>query len=917
MKIPAGSCETWPKQAFRISQGELLLVTKGANDFAFFRLERSIVFPGFPKLEDNEIQLYLSAIDDCLIEHVNERKTLTLDQSRFIDEEGRRWLEERLRKQQQPSDGALPTSADLQKRLLQLHLDAQRRVDHQLKVHQHLDDGSEARLFRAMESVDQAVDPGSANAGVVIRDVGSEDPLIRCLGLLRPTQTPPLPPRNPDANPRRRLQQLLERTDLFGRDVLIDAQSLKKDCGDLIGFLQDAQDSPLVLKSTSQGYLVWAPSRMGQALPMEDCQEFLEELNPRMVALSPAFQTKDLSTIGLLRFAYGTPKNTAAFVVGGLLLGVVIGFLLAIGRDVGAARWIFGLGITGVLAGTSLGLLSGGLRLGVGVMLLSTVLSLLTPTFNTVITNQALPDRDFNLLIQISIVLIAAGITRVCMEWVQSRAVQLSQQRGAVRSQLAAIHRLLRLPTEFFRLRSIGDLQLRFSAIEELREEIQTLLEGGLLRLVLTSLYILFMLRISVKLTALALVVAGLILIPTAVIGLQSRPLQRRQEEVEADAQSRNLELLASVSKLRLAGAEVAAARWWGEKFQRIVSLENALDIKEANASLLQNVMPNLGNLLIYIVITRLIAEAANSPNLNAPNVGQLLGFFSAFGTFIGATAGFAGLLIGAFDMPVIYERARPILDATPEATDVLEEASQLEGNIRLDRISYRYAPDLPLVLDHVSLEAKAQQFLAIVGPSGSGKSTIVRMLLGFAAPQNGEIRFDGQPLNGLRLDSVRRQIGTVLQNNTLFSGTLIEAIAGGSVIDEDMAWHAAELAGLADEIRSMPMGLQTVVTEGGGTLSGGQRQRVAIARALVRNPRILIFDEATSALDNRSQAIVTQSLDNLAITRIVIAHRLSTIKNADQIVVLANGQVEEQGTCDTLMGNRGLFFQMMERQIT
>ena len=368
---------------------------------------------------------------------------------------------------------------------------------------------------------------------------------------------------------------------------------------------------------------------------------------------------------------------------------------------------------------------------------------------------------------------------------------------------------------------------------------------------------------------------------------------------------------------LRLAGAEVAAARWWGEKFQRIVSLENALDIKEANASLLQNVMPNLGNLLIYIVITRLIAEAANSPNLNAPNVGQLLGFFSAFGTFIGATAGFAGLLIGAFDMPVIYERARPILDATPEATDVLEEASQLEGKIRLDRVSYRYAPDLPLVLDHVSLEAQAQQYLAIVGPSGSGKSTIVRMLLGFAAPQNGEIRFDGQPLNGLRLDSVRRQIGTVLQHNTLFSGTLIEAIAGGSVIDEDMAWHAAELAGLADEIRAMPMGLQTVVTEGGGTLSGGQRQRVAIARALVRSPRILIFDEATSALDNRSQAIVTQSLDNLAITRIVIAHRLSTIQNADQIVVLANGQVEEQGTCDTLMSNRGLFFQMMERQIT
>jgi ATP-binding cassette subfamily B protein len=550
-------------------------------------------------------------------------------------------------------------------------------------------------------------------------------------------------------------------------------------------------------------------------------------------------------------------------------------------------------------------------------MLMSTLLSLLTPTFNTVITNQALPDRDLGLLLQISLILLAAGVTRVCFEWVQSRAVQLSQQRGAARSQLAGMHRLLRLPVEFFRLRNVGDLQLRFGALDELRGEIQQLLEGGLLRLVLTSIYILFMLRISVKLTALALLVAALILLPTALIGLQSRPLQRHQEEAEGQAQSRNLELIGSVSKLRLAGAETAAARWWGQEFQKIVELENALDAKEATAALLNGVMPNLGTLLLYIVITRLIAEAANSPSLNAPNVGQLLGFFSAFGTFIGAAAGFAGLLIGAFDMPVIYERARPILETAPETLDLKEDAGALQGQIQLDRVSYRYADDLPLVLDGVSLEARAGEHLAIVGPSGSGKSTVVRLLLGFAAPEDGEIRFDGKPLNGLRLDSIRRQIGTVLQTSTLFTGTLLEAIAGGSVVEEEEAWHAAELAGLADEIRAMPMGLQTMIPEGGGTLSGGQRQRVAIARALIRKPRILIFDEATSALDNRTQAIVTDSLEAMAITRVVIAHRLSTIRHADRIVVLDQGQVREQGNCETLMQNEGLFFRMMQRQIT
>ena len=353
------------------------------------------------------------------------------------------------------------------------------------------------------------------------------------------------------------------------------------------------------------------------------------------------------------------------------------------------------------------------------------------------------------------------------------------------------------------------------------------------------------------------------------------------------------------------------------EQFQTVVNLENSLDAKEAIASLLGSIIPNLGTLLVYVVVTRLIAEAASSPALNAPNVGELLGFFSAFGTFIGTASSFAGLLVGALDMPVIYERAEPILKTPTESRKQLVDAPTLRGGISLDRVSYRYAPHLPLVLDRVSFTIAPGEQVAVVGPSGSGKSTLVRLLLGFDQPENGEIRFDGQPLDGLRLDSVRRQIGTVLQSNALFSGSLIEAIAGGRTISKEEAWRAAELAGLADDIQAMPMGLQTVVTDGGGTLSGGQRQRVAIARALVREPRILIFDEATSALDNHTQGIVTESLARLDVTRIVIAHRLSTIRNADRIVVIDRGQVREQGNYDTLMNQKGQFFRLMERQLT
>ncbi|MCP4799550.1 MAG: multidrug ABC transporter, partial [bacterium] len=321
---------------------------------------------------------------------------------------------------------------------------------------------------------------------------------------------------------------------------------------------------------------------MNKPVPINQAYDLLNQLNPRVISIFPGFLPQDLTTLGLLRFSYGKPRQTQNYIIGGVLVGLAIGFLLAIGKEVGAARWIFGMGGTGLMVGATLGVLSGGFRIAVGVMLLSTCLGLLTPTFNTIITNQALPDKDLGLLLQISGILIVAGFATVCMEWTQSKSLQIAQQRGAVRSQFASMHRMLTLPTDFFRQYSFGDLQLRFQSIDELRNEIKTLLEGGLLRAVLTSIYILFMLRISVKLTLLSIVIALMLMIPTAIVGLQSRPLQRRQEEVEGVAQTRNLQLIGSVSKLRLAGAESSAARWWGQSFRRITTIEMALDAKEA-----------------------------------------------------------------------------------------------------------------------------------------------------------------------------------------------------------------------------------------------------------------------------------------------------------------------------------------------
>ena len=897
MKLCAGERIEWPTKNFSTTQDHLLGALHGVP---FIRIKANLVLPG----------LTLSAIQKLKLELIATQENDYIEKIDSIAAEGTHWLKNEILSQLNRATNrpAASSTDDIGELLGELLRHEQLKKQMGINNHQSLGNQAEYDLFRTLERSEQISTRPKGQS-----DVSELVCLIAAIKNIDANEI--INVRAQQSNTRSQLQQLLEHNHLIGRDVLISPENLKNDCGDLIAFEEEDQ-APILLKTTTRGYQILDPRRMKTAKDINTCPEILETISPRMVSINRSLSKKDLSTLGLLQFAFGQSRNFGQYTISGLLIGLSVGFLLSIGRDVGASRWIFTLGASGGLLGAALGCVSQGFRSGIALMSVATGLAMLTPTFNTFITNTALPDQDLGLLLQISLVLVAAGVTRVVLEWLQSRDVLLTQHQGAARVQLAGMYRLLSLPTEFFRVRSIGDLQLRFGAFEDIRQEIQTLAEGGLLRLVLISAYVLFMLKISVKLTLLAVTLSAFIALPTILLAIQSRKLKRHQEVAESEAQSRNLELINSVSKLRIAGAEAQAARWWAEPYKQIVSLENAIDAKEATAELIKNVMPNLGTLMIYIMITRLIAEAAASNMINAPNIGQQLGFFAAFNTYIGGIAGLAGLLAGAFDLPVFYERSRPILDEEPEAQENTEEIGVLRGHFQLDRVSYRYQPELPLVLDGVSFKAKAGEYVAIVGPSGSGKSTLVRLLLGFDEPENGSILFDGRPLTGLDPRSVRRQIGTVLQSNSLFSSSMMEAIAGGAVIQEDEAWHAAELAGLADDIRAMPMGMHTVIPDGGGTLSGGQKQRVAIARALVRKPRLLIFDEATSALDNHSQAVVTRSLDELSVTRIVIAHRLSTIRHADRIVVMESGQVKEQGTYETLMAKEGLFKRLMERQI-
>jgi ABC-type bacteriocin/lantibiotic exporter with double-glycine peptidase domain len=294
----------------------------------------------------------------------------------------------------------------------------------------------------------------------------------------------------------------------------------------------------------------------------------------------------------------------------------------------------------------------------------------------------------------------------------------------------------------------------------------------------------------------------------------------------------------------------------------------------------------------------------------------EYIAFNTAFGAVSAAFASLTGVALSVARIKPILEMAEPILKAEPESSENKSMVTKLNGNIELSNVYFRYDQNMPWVVNGMSLKIRAGEYVAIVGRTGCGKSTLVRLLLGFETPEKGAIYYDGKDLAGLDLRSLRRRIGTVTQNGSLFQGDIYSNIViSAPQLGLDDAWKAAELAGIADDIRAMPMGMQTMIAEGQGGISGGQKQRLMIARAVAARPKILIFDEATSALDNKTQKQVSDALDGLKCTRIVIAHRLSTIRNCDRILVLEGGRILEEGSYDELIAKGGFFAELVERQ--
>ena len=363
--------------------------------------------------------------------------------------------------------------------------------------------------------------------------------------------------------------------------------------------------------------------------------------------------------------------------------------------------------------------------------------------------------------------------------------------------------------------------------------------------------------------------------------------------------------LVSGVQKIKMAGAEKRAFAKWAQSYAETSAPSyNPPVLIKANAAI-SCAISLVGTIILY----SLAVQTRVSPS-------EYIAFNSAFGAVTGAFASLTGIALSLARIRPILEMAEPILKTKPETGEERSMVTRLGGSIELSNVCFRYNDHMPYVIDGLDLKIRAGEYVAIVGTTGCGKSTLLRLLLGFETPEKGAVYYDGKDLAKLDLRSLRRHIGTVTQNGTLFQGDIYSNIViSAPQLSLDEAWEAAEIAGIADDIRAMPMGMQTVISEGQGGISGGQKQRLMIARAVAPRPKILLFDEATSALDNKTQKKVSDALDALKCTRIVIAHRLSTIRNCDRILVLSGGKIRESGTYDELIAQKGFFAELVERQ--
>lgn len=542
--------------------------------------------------------------------------------------------------------------------------------------------------------------------------------------------------------------------------------------------------------------------------------------------------------------------------------------------------------------------------IGLATLALS-LIGMISPLITKLLFDRVLLSGNVRLLIAIAFFSVSVSVSTLLISAVKNMVTARIETKLNISIEAATMMRIMSLPADFFKQYSSGELSSRASQVGALCKMLaSTVLSTGL-----TSIFSLVYISQIFAYAPMLVVPALLIILATVVFSVVSSLVQMnlstRQMELSGKESGMTYSLITGIQKIKLAGAEKRAFARWGNLYAQSAKLEYGPPAFIELNSVIALAISLVGTIVMYSMAVK-----------SGISVADYYAFDTAYGMVSGAFGALAGIALNIAQIKPMLTMVQPFFDAVPEVSDGKQVLTRLSGGIEMNNVSFRYSENMPLIIDNLSLKIRPGQYVAIVGKTGCGKSTLMRLLLGFEHPQKGAIYYDGKDLERIDLRSLRRRVGVVMQNGKLFQGDIYSNIViSAPWLSQDEAWEAAELAGIADDIRMMPMGMNTIISEGSGGISGGQRQRLMIARAVAPKPKILMFDEATSALDNMTQKKVSESLDALKCTRIVIAHRLSTIKQCDRIIVLDHGKIIEDGKYDELIAKNGFFAEIVARQ--
>ena len=534
-----------------------------------------------------------------------------------------------------------------------------------------------------------------------------------------------------------------------------------------------------------------------------------------------------------------------------------------------------------------------------------TLLGMLVPRVNQIVFGPVIESGEVGLVAPVACLLVGVTFSQLLIGGAKAMVMARVNTKLALSVQAAAMMRLLSMPASFFKGHAAGELASRLNSVSSVASMLQSIVLSTALTSAFSLLYIAQIFSITPSLALPAFLVIAANCVVGVVTALLQVRVSREMLDVQADLSGWQYALIGGIQKIKLAGAERRAIATWAERYRKGVRLNYNGPLLLRLSGTIQTLVGAAGTIAIY-------ACAVGGD----VTVAQYMAFTSAFGMVSGAFTSLTGAATQIALVRPYLEMAQPLLKTLPEVSEKREVLARVTGAFELDNVTFAYDEGQKPILEGLSLKVRPGQYVAIVGRTGCGKSTVMRLLLGFEKPQRGAVYYDGRDLTALDVASLRRNIGVVLQDGKLFQGDIYSNIViSAPWLTLDEAWEAAEMAGIADDIRAMPMGMQTMVGEGGAGLSGGQRQRLMIARAIAPKPKILMFDEATSALDNVTQRTVCDSLERLKCTRVVIAHRLSTIRTCNRIVVLDQGRIAEDGTYEDLIAQGGIFAELVERQ--